>query len=198
LGGSAALSVASIRALSSYAKITLTDEKLNDMAYECEKIFHGTPSGIDNSAVSFEKPMYFQDKRVEFLNLKNKLVFYIIYTGKKADTKSVVESVRKNLDHQLIKKIGKISQEGRPYVISGDIRNIGRLMNENQKLLVELGVSSREIDDIVAKATGAGALGAKLTGKGKGGCVIALVDGPFDKNLEEVFKDYEYYITVVG
>ncbi|MCM2324994.1 MAG: mevalonate kinase [Candidatus Woesearchaeota archaeon] len=197
LGSSASLSVAMIRAISMQNKLYLNDEAINDLAYECEKFFHGTPSGIDNTAISYEKPIYFQNNTSSFLNLKKKLVFYIINTGKVANTKEVIESIKSTLDMQLIRSIGIISKKARHELESGNLAEIGHLMDENQILLRKLGVSSKKIDEIVMRAKGAGALGAKLTGKGKGGCVIVLAESKTDEKLNMAFKDYEYYVSII-
>ena len=72
-------------------------------------------------------------------------------------------------------EIGTLAHMGREAIEAGDIGAIGRLMNANQKLLSLLGVSSPELDGLVEAARQGGALGAKLSGGGRGGNMIAVV-----------------------
>ena len=86
LGSSASLSVALIRELDDFFSLKLSKEKINDIAYECEKIFHGNPSGIDNTVINYQKPVFFKNK-YQIIKIKKPLYFVIANTGKKPQTK---------------------------------------------------------------------------------------------------------------
>lgn len=169
LGSSAALSVALIRAVSKYFKLALDDERINKLAFECEKFFHGTPSGIDNTVITYEKPVYFQRGDIEFINLNKPIKLVIANTGIKADTKQVVSEVRerymvnKEKYSKIFDEIGKITVSARASLEEGDLKKIGDLMSKNHMLLKELEVSSSQLDKLVKIAITAGAYGAKIS-----------------------------------
>ena len=182
LGSGAAVSVALIRALSSTVQRTLSDEQVNALAYETEKLHHGTPSGIDNTVITYARPVYFvKGKPIETLRVGRPFTIVIGNTGVRAPTKESVGDVRKlwEMDkkrwEKVFAKIGKIAQQARKAIESGKSDGLGALMDENHALLQELAVSSPELDRLVLMARAAGADGAKLSGGGRGGNMIALV-----------------------
>jgi mevalonate kinase len=192
LGSGAAVSVALIRALSSYLLRPLSDEQVNHLAYEIEKIHHGTPSGIDNTVITYAKPVYFiknppaSDNRdtggkVETIKVGTPFTIVIGDTGIPALTKESVGDVRKLWRmHQvhwesIFDEIGQIALMGRRAIESGRLDMLGELMDQNHAFLQELTVSSPELDKLVDAARKAGALGAKMSGGGRGGNMIALV-----------------------
>ncbi len=187
LGASAASCVAIARALSSYFNMELNDEQINSVAYEGEKGYHGNPSGVDNTAATYGGVIWFQrgDKKniIERIKLKKPIEIVIGNTGKVADTKKAVEGVRKRREEEperykvLFNKAEKLVFDARKALENLDIKRIGALMNEDHKLLQEIGVSSKELDYLVEIALRNGALGAKLTGGGLGGNMIALTPG---------------------
>ncbi|MBN2367500.1 mevalonate kinase [Candidatus Woesearchaeota archaeon] len=194
LGSSASLTVALIRSLLVHHGYKLNDSKINLLAFEAEKIFHGTPSGIDNTVVALEKPVYYERGSIEILNLKFPLSFIIADTGIRSDTKKVVEDLRKRYEKDEVKhsaihdKIEMVTRRARPALEQGHLVELGMLMLENHNLLKELKVSCSELDALVKAAIKAGAYGAKMAGAGRGGHIIALVDEP---NRDEVFKALE-------
>jgi mevalonate kinase len=103
-------------------------------------------------------------------------------TGVFSSTKELVANVRKlresypELIEPLMASIGKISRIGENLVLSGDYASIGRLMNVNQGLLDALGVNILELSQLIYSARAAGAFGAKITGAGGGGCMVALAE----------------------
>ncbi len=176
LGSSAALNVALLRAL----KPGITAEKTAEAAYEMEKIFHGTPSGIDTTVSAYEKPIFFiKGQKPEFIAV-NPLNLVIANTGDRVPTKQVVAEVREKREKEtekydtIMAKIGEISENARKHLEKGNINQIGLLMSQNQKLLEQIGVSSPELDNLISIALENGALGAKLSGAGRGGCIIEL------------------------
>ena len=189
LGASAASSVAIARAIAQELHMKVTDEKINQVAYEAEKAYAGTPSGIDNTAATYGGLMWFkknmaggQDK-VEHLSIEAPVEIVIGSTGKVANTKAMVEGVaeRKQKNPQkynlIFKRAEELAYEGRAALEFYNLKKIGELMNENHRLLQEIEVSSKELDLLVDAARKQGAYGAKLTGGGGGGCMTALTPG---------------------
>lgn len=181
MGSGAAVTVAIIRALSAFLGRPLSDQRISELAFEVEKIHHGNPSGIDNTVIAFQKPVYFQ-KGIpsEILRVKKPTHWVIADSGEKTPTKTTVAAVRDLYEdnpesfEEIFNRIGAISNEARPALVNGDLLILGRLMNENQTLLKSLQVSSEELDGLCQAALDAGALGAKLSGGGRGGNMIAL------------------------
>ena len=182
LGSGAAVTVALTRALSSHLNTSMTDEQINAFAYEIEKLHHGTPSGIDNTVITYARPVYFvKGQPIETFNVGVPFTLVIADSGVAAPTKESVGDVRRlwmsDRMHweTFFDKIGKISSAARRLIESGKPELLGTLMDENHALLQELTVSSPELDRLVEAARKAGAFGAKLSGGGRGGNMIALV-----------------------
>ena len=190
LGSGAAVSVALIRALSTYIGHPLSDERVNDLAFEIEKLHHGTPSGIDNTVITYARPVYFVKGR-PLETFKAGEPFFIIIgdTGVAAPTKEAVGDVRKLWMEDKVKwekvfsKIGEIANQARSTIEKGKTKELGELMDQNHTLLQEMAVSSPELDKLIQAARNAGALGAKLSGGGRGGNMIALVTAETKKTV---------------
>lgn len=207
LGSSAAISSALIRALSGFLGKPLTDEEISQAAFEVEKIHHGTPSGIDNSVVVFQQPVYYQKgKPLEFLSIENPFQLLIADSGSPGNTRQAVELVKENWSqeteryNQYFSDIGEIVRSARELIQEGEIRGLGRLMDDNQSLLGELGVSTPALDTLAQAAREAGALGAKLSGGGLGGYLIAMVDDKVDPVREALIKEgaSDLFLTTIG
>lgn len=192
LGSGAAISTAIVRGLGSYLDIEIPLETQNELVYAIEKLFHGTPSGIDNSVIVFEKPLFFiREHALEML--ENKLPFRILIgdTGVTAETHVAVSAVRQLYEERtsktraVIDEIGRIAYEARDCMKRGSWRDLGALMNHNHRLLQTLTVSTNQLDLLVTQAVEAGALGAKLSGGGRGGNMIALVEERDAENVTE-------------
>jgi mevalonate kinase len=182
LGSGAAVSVALVRALSAWLERPLSDAQVNAYAYDIEQLHHGTPSGIDNTVITYAKPVYFvKGQPLELLRISQPFTIVIGDTGLAAPTKASVEDVRRLRESdpgrwdRVFDRIGALTHQARTAMQSGDWAQLGALMNQNQALLQELTVSSPELDRLVSAALHAGALGAKLSGGGRGGNMIALV-----------------------
>ena len=191
IGASAASCVAVARALSEHFNLNLSDDEINDIAYEGEKGYHGTPSGIDNTASTFGGLIWFEKGEpniMEKISLSTPVRIVMGNTGKVADTIAAVAGVRrrKEKDPEKYKKIfnraDNIAYLAKRALQEENYKEVGKLMNENHKLLQQIEVSSRELDFLVGVAREQGALGAKLTGGGLGGNMIALTPG---KDLQE-------------
>ena len=194
IGASAASSVAIARAIAEEFEMNLSDERINEIAYEAEKAYAGTPSGIDNTAATYGGLIWFRKNlsggpnTFERLNIKESVEIIIGNTGVVADTKEMVAGVaerkKKNPEKYdpLFNQAESLALQARKALENFNLRKIGRLMNENHGLLQEIEVSCKELDYLTNLALEHGAFGAKLTGGGGGGCMIALTPG---KELQE-------------
>ena len=181
LGSGAAVSVALLKALNQHYATDLTVEHINAMAYEVEKIHHGTPSGIDNSVIAYGKPVYFiKGQPIETFSVRYPVHLVIGDTGVGALTKVAVADVRQLVNSQpgkyqpIIASIGEVVIAARAALELGDLPTLGDLMLRDQAHLEQLSVSSTELERLNMSAMDAGALGAKLSGGGRGGNMIAL------------------------
>jgi mevalonate kinase len=182
MGSGAAVSTAIVRALGSHFGHWLSSRGISDLVYESEVLLHGTPSGIDNTVVAFGKPIYFvKEQGWEVFWVGQPFLLVIADTGISSSTREVVGDLgRRNLENpvhyaRLFDQVGQVVDAARSAIEAGLTTRLGELMNQNQALLRELGVSSPELDCLVAAAREGGALGAKLSGAGRGGNIIALV-----------------------
>jgi mevalonate kinase len=182
LGSGAAVSTALARALPLFLGRRLDDATLNALIYEVEKIHHGTPSGIDNTVIVHERPVYFvRGQEIETLTIATPFTLLIGDTGKSASTRTAVAGVHEYYEREptavqpMLDEIGALVKAAWAVLARGDLMVLGELMTQNHALLRRLTVSSPELDALVDAATQAGALGAKLSGGGRGGNMIALV-----------------------
>ena len=183
LGSGAAVSAALGRAAAGICGRTIGNDALNELVFEVEKLHHGTPGGIDNTTVVYEKPIAFaRGQPFRAILPPRALHFALADSGVAALTRESVASVRELLatnprrTRHHLNRIAKAVQEARDCIRGGDVKRLGELMNANHAHLRSLGVSSTRLDRLVAAATGAGAAGAKLSGGGRGGHIIALVE----------------------
>ena len=186
LGSGAAVSVAIMRALSEFLGRPLDNREISRLAYEVDKLHHGTPSGIDNTVITYERPIYFIKEGFghpgtqEVFQVSKPFVIVIADTGIPSPTSQAVGDVRASWQkdkvtfEDLFKSAGEIANQAREAIESGDHSALGPLMNSNQFLLEKMGVSSDELDKLIQTALEAGAPGAKLSGGGRGGNMIAL------------------------
>jgi mevalonate kinase len=180
LGCSAALGVAVARALGPDA----TDEEISERAMAWERVFHGNPSGIDAAVAARGGCVLFErGKGIEPVRVRGGITLCLGSTGHASSTKSMVDAVarlrerRPTVVAKAFDGVLALVKNARLAIEAGDRAGLGRLMDLNQMLLSGLFVSTQEIERLCDLARGAGALGAKLTGAGGGGCVVALVEG---------------------
>ena len=183
LGGSAALAVAVIRALDAHYKLELADERVNELAFECEKIAHGTPSGLDNTLATFGEFMAYRggaNPERQVITPKTSLPIVIGMSGVEGLTAKTVARVRsawqrnEALYERLFDEIDQLVDAGLEALATGQLEVLGELMNVNQGLLNAMQVSTPELEELIQIARNHGAIGAKLTGGGGGGSIIAL------------------------
>ncbi|MEM7129151.1 MAG: mevalonate kinase [Chloroflexota bacterium] len=192
LGSGAAVSAALIRAIFLQAGQTIDDATLSALIYESEKLHHGTPSGIDNTVVAYGKPVWYikGNQPIPFQS-KASLSILIGDSGVAAPTKESVGDVRlawqrdpAHYEH-LFDQIGEIVAKVRQAIQVGNVEQLGGLFNQNQLLLEELQVSHPKLEQLIRTAREAGALGAKLSGGGRGGNMIALVEPTAEERVKE-------------
>ena len=184
MGSGAALSVALVRAIGAALEIDLPLNQVIDLAYEAEKVFHGNPSGIDNSVVAHNQPIYFRRacgcKPIR--ERKSEFRFLIADSGARSSTSDVVSQVAVLRDHDrahfdaLFWEIGSLACYAREVIVRGNPVQLGLCMNRNHELLRQLTVSSEGIDRLVEAAWRAGAAGATVSGAGRGGNVVVLLE----------------------
>lgn len=181
MGSSAAVAIATIRALYDFFNRPLTYDELLKWTNVSEKIVHGNPSGIDAAVVSGEKTLYYI-KGKPFVPFDFKLDAYLVVgdTGKKGQTKAAVEGVRQFIESNpeegraLIKELGVLTVNAKNLIENNNPKKLGEAMTRAHNILDKLGVSDDNLNLLVSEALSNGALGAKLTGGGRGGCIIAL------------------------
>jgi mevalonate kinase len=193
LGSGAALGAALIRAVCAAAGRPLDNDSLNPLVYEVEKRHHGTPSGIDNTVIVYEKPVYFvrgapteafgaseKSETFETFPIARPMTLLVADSGTSSPTRLAVEDVRRLYEARpgpvgaIFARIGEIVRAARAAIEAGTTDQLGPLMDENHALLRDLTVSSATLDQLCQAARDAGAAGAKLSGGGRGGNVIAL------------------------
>lgn len=184
LGGSAAIAVAIIRGLSNHFNLGLSDEEVNGMAFESEKIAHGNPSGIDNTMATFGQPLIYRTGEpplVERLNINESFSLVVGFSRHEGVTAKTVRNVREGwrkntaMYEKIFDDIDDLVLKSVTAIQNNDFALLGQMMNFCQGLLNALQVSNPELERLIGLAREAGALGAKLTGGGGGGAMVALV-----------------------
>ena len=183
LGGSAALAVAVIRALNVHCQLDMSEDAICELAFQCERIARGTPSGIDNTVATFGQPLLYQrgnPPTVQTLALREPLPLVIGMSGTESLTARMVTRVRDAWERnhvlydRIFDEIDALTMHALDALQSGDVAQLGELMNICQGQLNALQVSCSPVEQLVQLARDHGAVGAKLTGGGGGGSVIAL------------------------
>ena len=186
LGSSAALAVAMARALSQYLELGLSDEEIDRLTFECERLSHGEPSGIDNTIAVYGRPVLYQRHEqpvIEQLELQQVPPIVIACSGTRGMTREMVAGVRERhgkntaLYDSVFDEIDALSIAGAKALKEQDYDLLGAQMNICHGLLNAIEVSTPELEAMVALARQHGALGAKLTGAGGGGSIVALCPG---------------------
>jgi len=181
LGSSAAVVAAVTAAVSALLDVKMPKEDVFRIVYEAEKIVHGTPSGIDPAISTFGGALLFQmDTGFKPLDVNMEIPLVIGDTGVERSTRLQVEKVR-NVKERYPQVVEPMMWAAREIVLratealkENDLETLGELMNINHALLYGIGVSDESLEWLINAARKAGALGAKLTGAGGGGCMIAL------------------------
>lgn len=195
LGSSAAICVATVGAVEKLHEGSLKKEEISKVAFEGETIIHGRPSGVDNNVSTFGGVMSYE-REVGFKHhkLTDEVPFIIGNTRKKRSTKQQVEKVAALKERnpvvmdRIIDDMGGIAREGLGALLKTDIYMVGDLMDINHGLLSGIGVSTMKLEILCHTARKNGALGAKLTGAGGGGCMIAISEEQHMSDIERAIR----------
>ncbi len=195
LGSGAAISAAVARALFAHAGQELPVETLSQIVFASERIHHGRPSGIDNTVIAWETPIWFvKGEAPQPIRPGWPFTIVIADSGVPAPTRETVAHVRQGWEQDPARyeawfdEMGEIAAKARSAMEAGQLRRLGRLFDKNQTLLERIGVSSPVLERLIDAARHNGALGAKLSGGGRGGNVIALVEPAIAPLVEEGFR----------
>jgi mevalonate kinase len=196
MGSGAAVATALARAIAAHFGYSLPPAEVSALVYASERRFHGTPSGIDNTVVAYEQPILFQRRQaqgaglaaseppapiIEPVQIAAPFTLLLADTGIRSPTRAPVGEVRRRWEAEparyesLFDQVGAVVSRARTLLAQADIAALGPLLDRNHDLLQQIGVSSPELDALVGAARAAGALGAKLSGAGWGGVMLALV-----------------------
>lgn len=195
MGSSAAVAVATTKAIYNYFNLNLTKEKLLSLVNIAETIAHGKPSGIDALLTSSNEAYYFiKNQKPLPISMNLDATLIVADTGITGQTKLAVQNV-KNLvkkrpeTNLIIKKIGKLTNQAHLAMQNNDLNLLGNVMTKAHQALISLQISNKNLDRLVNLSLINGAYGAKLTGGGLGGCMIALVDTQEAQKIAEILKE---------
>jgi mevalonate kinase len=199
VGASAASCVSLARALSLTFDLGLTDEEINRVAWEGEFAYHGIPSGIDNTASTYGGVLMFRvrdgEKSFERISVKEPFRVVLANSGVTSDTStldSFVLDIKRQDPQGFEQRCQEITGQAmamRQAMESSDLEAVGSIMTANHKILIDLGLSHDKLVYLCDKAVAMGAYGAKLTGGGRGGYMLALTPGEeLQKTVAAVFE----------
>ncbi len=200
MGASAALAASIAKALNKKLSKKLTLEQINEIAFKAEEAGSGPASGIDNTCavygglISFTKNLKGKKNKIELIELKKPVKIVLANSGITQETKKIVASVKewkeknKKKFLEIEKKYLQVYEKGLKALKKGNWKKLGELINQNQELLKQITVSCKELDEMQKIALNNGALGAKLTGTGRGGLMICLT--PTQKLQEKIAKKF--------
>lgn len=181
LGSSAAVSVSIVRALFDVFEVTLQDFDLKDLVAHAERIHHINPSGLDVNVIAAGQAVLFQrDHAIQALNVAMDAILVVADTGSMGKTREAVKRVntlfKKNPERisKGLERLETLTLDTLNFLSNNDIQGLGKSMSEAQQILSQFDISNPQLDTLITTALEAGALGAKITGSGMGGCMIAL------------------------
>jgi len=206
LGSSAAVAVAIARAFNERDNLGLDDKGVNAAAFVSEKLAHGTPSGIDNTVATYAQAMLFRkgkDLQVEPLVIDRMPPLLVAWGDETGRTSDMVAGVRARRDQSpnqfaaIFDQMDVLSRQGAEQLMAGAWRDLGAAMNVCHGLLNAIGVSTPGLEHMVALARRSGAAGAKLTGAGGGGSIVAVCPDGIDK-AERALRQAGYQTLILG
>lgn len=196
MGSGASISSSIIKELSNFFKININNQDIYNLVMEIEKIYHGNPSGVDPMVIVHEKPIFYvKEKTLDFIDIKNNLNIAIIDSEIRSSTKLVVNYVKEQMSlypnkyKNLFEELGKISKEIKETITSDLKKDIFEMINYNQNLLKEIGISNNKLDELEAELKNYGAKAVKISGAGKGGVMLALITPDITKNFLKSLKE---------
>ena len=193
MGSSAAISIAAIRAVFDYYQAELPHDVLEILVNRAEMIAHMNPSGLDAKTCLSNQPIRFI-KNVGFTELAMDLSAYLVIadTGVYGHTREAIQVVQNKGKDALpfLHSLGELTQQAEDAISQKDAKELGQILSQAHLHLKEIGVSSLEADSLVETALSHGALGAKMSGGGLGGCIIALAANlPRAQELAEILEE---------
>lgn len=196
LGSSGALAVATVSAVGRLFDIAFSEPEVVNLSLEAERYVHNNPSGVDQTVSTYGGVIQYRKNQSAIrLEVESPLSLVIGNTGVRRETGRLVDSVRArrtripDVMDRVIRSAGVLTTKAVDALKSGNVSLLGELMDVNHGLLVAAGVSSIELDRLVHAARSGGALGAKLTGAGGGGCVLALVPDERQDTVSRAIQD---------
>lgn len=180
LGSSAAVAAAIVTAVSAAFGRTLSADERHELIQIAERAAHGRPSGLDARSVVATGPVWFEDGAATTLAVGGPMTFVLADTGVAGRTREAVAAVRALREERpahvdaLLERLGGLAAQARVALGTGDAASVGAAMDDAHAALDMLGVGDPALDHLVAAARTGGALGAKLTGGGRGGCIVAV------------------------
>ena len=198
LGSSASVAISVIRSLFDFADRECTDDELLELANVAETYAHGAPSGLDTLTITSRSPVWYKKENpIDYIDLGEDFHFIVADSGRVGDTRTSVESVARLLKsapkriQRKMDRIGELTHQAKHALERAGKHFLGHLLNEAQKELEALGVSDAGLNKLIYFARKEGALGAKLTGGGNGGCIIAIAQNEIhSKLLAEKLRKY--------
>lgn len=204
LGSSASIAVATIMAVATNLGFKLSKEEICKVAFEAERYVHFKPSGIDHTTITYGGLILFKDRKlVKHIQPKNDLTFIVGNTGIRRSTGILVKEVdklkeeRKSLMIRMLEDVENLVFEGLDALEKGDLKILGSILDKNQRMLSDIGVSHWKLEELISVAKKAGALGAKLTGGGGGGCMICLAEDKDVLRVTEALKKVSKEVYIV-
>ncbi|MCX8175637.1 MAG: mevalonate kinase [Candidatus Bathyarchaeota archaeon] len=204
LGSSASIAVSTIMAVAANLGFKLSKEEICKIAFKAEKYVHFKPSGIDHTTITYGGLILFKDgKLVKQIQPKKDLTFVVGNTGIRRSTGVLVKEVDKLKEEKgslMVKMLADMENlvfEGLDALESGNLRLLGEVLNKNQKMLSSIGVSHWRLEELINVARKAGAIGAKLTGGGGGGCMICLAEDKDTLNVVKALKSVSEEVYIV-
>lgn len=202
VGASAAICVSFARACNEEFNLGLSIEEINKVAWEGEFGYHGLPSGVDNTVSTYGGIIEYRIKdgvkQFERINISKPVEVVLGNSGVTANTASLkgfLEEQERNDPDLFNSRLSKIRDQvsSLKEALKGeDLKETGRIMNENHKVLIEMGLSHPKLIELCDLANSLGAYGAKVTGGGRGGYMVALTPGrSFRKRLQKPLKKKE-------
>lgn len=188
LGSSAATSRAIVLALANLFDRELSDADTFDLVQTAESVAHGKASGVDAAAVGANAPLRFQAGRATELAIGCDTLLVVADSGSAGSTKTAVRRLRarfadEGAQERFVRRASELVDTSVTALAAGRAAEVGTQLTEYHALLSAAGLSTDRIDAMVAAALDAGSLGAKITGGGLGGCMIALTHPEHARNV---------------
>jgi mevalonate kinase len=199
MGSGAAIGAALVRAVAAQVGCELLPGEVSALVYASEGRYHGTPSGIDNTVVAYEQAIWFQRRPpepalIEPVAVGAPLTMVVGDTGVRSATRLPVGAVRERWQadtsayEAMFDAVGELVVQARDALAVGDLATLGAILDANQRILAQIGVSSPDLEQLIGVARAAGALGAKLSGAGWGGVMIALAPPDGQSHIADALR----------